>query len=180
MSEKEIAAGVATELLRHDALRACESRGDLELIARAPIPDMLWSKIEKWSLEKGCGAGEALWRKHSERERERLLEMVRPQLDAIFFDKDGNRRADADADQRLDWAVEMAEAENPEAMAMFNAAMEPWLTSVPDDASGKFLEDSLKSFSAGFESARLLKAHTALQRLWSTVANSTGQDTSKL
>jgi hypothetical protein len=46
-------------LLNHDALSACETRDDLELIARMSIPDELWEQIEGWSAERSCGCGEA-------------------------------------------------------------------------------------------------------------------------
>lgn len=163
MSEKDAIGEVLKRLIGHDALPACDSRQDLEMIAHMPIPDTIWAKIERWSAEMDCCCGEALWRKNDELDRQHLMRVLKPRMDAIFLDKDGNDRPDAD--QRLDLAVEMAEAENPEGMAFFRAAIAPWQASLPADAQGKVVEDSLRSFLAGLDSARITKAHVALARI---------------
>lgn len=162
LTEKQSGVEVLKRLLDHTALSACETRGDLELIARMPLPDELWAKIEGWAEKRSCGCGEALWQVHSELERERLLEMVRPKLDAIFLDKDGKDRPDAD--QRLDFAVELAEAENPEGMAMFNAIFTPVLRSLPVDEKGHLRREGFQGYLVGLETTRLTKAHIALAR----------------
>lgn len=160
LSEKDCRSEVLKRLLNHDALSACETRDDLELIARMSIPDELWEQIEGWSSERSCGCGEALWRVYDELQRAHLLEMVTPKLDAIVLDKDGKWRADAD--QRMDLVLELAAAENPERMAMFNAVVAPAIRSLPVDENGKLSADGFQGYLAGLDTIRLTKAFRAL------------------
>lgn len=163
LSDNEIRGEVLRRLLAHDALSACDSRSDLELIAQMQLPDNLWNKIEAWALEMDCECGEALWQRHEQIERERIAEKVKPRLDAIFFSKDGSARADAN--ERLDLAVELAEAENPQAIAAFNSMMRSFLAAIPVDADGKVPPEAFKGFMAGLNTSRISKAHIALARI---------------
>jgi hypothetical protein len=60
-------------LAAHDALLACDSRSDLELLLLRPLPGSLWIEIERWSAEQDCSVGEAVYAWHesaTEKERE--------------------------------------------------------------------------------------------------------------
>ena len=159
-NELDLSIEVLGRMVAHPALPACATRADLELIARMPVPDRLWDKIETWGAENSCTCGEAVWRRHDELYREHMMAKVTPMLDAIFFDEAGNKRPDAD--QRLTLAADLANAKNPMAAARWNAAIAPWLNSLPADAKGSVLEDSVQAFLAGLACARVSRAHAAL------------------
>lgn len=163
LSENENSLRIIEGLINHTALPACETRADIELLVHSPIPDTLWEKFEKWSADRGVNVGEALWQQHNDLVQEHVLKEISPRFDAIFFDKDGNRRPDAN--QRLDLAVEMIEAEKPEMMARYRTAIELWVSMVPEDASHEELEKGMRAFLAGLSTARISRAHVALAQL---------------
>ena len=63
---------VLSKLLAHDALLACDSREDLELILLHKIPEALWAKAEEWSAEQDMTVGEAIGAKHDTTKRDGL------------------------------------------------------------------------------------------------------------